>query len=137
MNRKLALALLAVTVNAGVATATAQTITKANIPFEFRVGSTLMPAGYYRIALSEPRVVWISAMNVKANAVALASTSDGSTAAPSKLVFDRYGDQNFLRELDKADGGAEMTFSESKLEHRLRSQEASVATEGKVLIALK
>jgi len=137
MNRKAAIALFAAIVNVAIAAASAQDIAKADIPFNFRVGSTLMPAGSYRIEHVESGVVWINEVNGKSNAVALAQTNSGGTAAPSKLVFNRYGDQYFLRELLKANGAAQMTFSESKLEKRIRTEEASLANEGKTLIAMK
>jgi hypothetical protein len=136
MNRKVAIALLAATVNVAIATASAQTIAKANIPFNFRVGSTLMPAGEYRI---EPThgAVWINKVDGKSHAVALAQTGNGSTAAPAKLVFHRYGENYFLRELLTSNGQSEMTLSQSKLEKRAYTEEANLHKEGQVLIALK
>jgi hypothetical protein len=137
MNRKIAIALLAATVNVAIATASAQNIAKANIPFNFRVGSAPMPAGTYKIEPAQAGMVWIRSVDGKSNAVILAQTNASTTAAPAKLVFNKYGDHYFLSELLKANGEPEMTFSQSKLEKRLRTEEASLASEGKTLIALK
>jgi hypothetical protein len=136
MNRKIAIALLAAIVNVAIATASAQNIAKANIPFNFRVGTAPMPAGEYRIKPAQDGVVWISSVDGKSSAVLLAQTNDG-TSAPAKLVFNKYGDHYFLSELLKANGDPEMTFSQSKLEKRLRTEEASLANQGRTLIALK
>lgn len=137
MNRKVAIAFLAAIVNVATVTASAQNIAKANIPFDFRVGSTPMPAGLYRIQPAEAGLVWINRVDGTSHAVVLAQTNAGTAVAPAKLVFHRYGDQYFLREMLKANGETQMTFSQSKLEKRLRKQEASLPTEGKILIALK
>ena len=137
MNRKVAITLFAAIVNVAIAAASAQTIAKADIPFGFHVGSTPMPAGEYTIKPAEPGVVWISKVDGKSNAVALALTSSGSTAAPSSLVFDRYGDQYFLHELRTANGQSQMTFSHSKLEKRAQREEAYRAQESQTLVALK
>lgn len=136
MNRKIAIALLAATVNVAIATASAQTIAKANIPFNFRVGSALMPAGEYQITPAASGVVLVHQVNGKANAIAVANTKTGSSA-PSTLVFNKYGDHYFLRELLKADGETEMTFYPSSLEKRLRTEEASLANKGRILLAMK
>jgi len=137
MNRKVAITLFAAIVNVAIAAASAQTIAKADIPFSFRVGSALMPAGEYKIKPAESGVVWISQVDGKYNAVALPLTTSGSSAAPSKLVFDRYGNQYFLHELRSANGQPQMTFSHSKLEKRLQREEAYRAQDGQTLVALK
>jgi hypothetical protein len=137
MNRKIAIALLTAIVNVAIATASAQNIAKANIPFNFRVGSTPMPAGLYKIEPAEAGLVWINRVDGSSHAVVLAQTNSGTTAAPATLVFHKYGDQYFLREMRKANGQTQMTFSQSKLEKRLRTQEASLPSDGNTLIALK
>jgi len=137
MNRKVAITLFAAIVNVAIAAASAQTIAKADIPFSFRVGSAQMPAGEYNIKIPEAGQVWIGEVNGRASALALALTNTGSTAAPSKLVFDRYGDQYFLHELRTANNAPEMTLSHSKLEKRLQREEAYRAQESQTLVALK
>jgi hypothetical protein len=137
MNRKIAIALLAATVNVAIATASAQTSAKANIPFSFRVGSTPLPAGEYRIEPTRDGAVWIYQVDGNSHAVVLAMTKDGSEA-PATLVFNKYGDHYFLHELRKANGKTEMAFSTSSLEKRIRTEEASLPSEGRtLLIAMK
>ena len=137
MNRKVAITLFAAIVNVAIAAASAQTIAKADIPFSFRVGSALMPAGEYDIKPADSGVVWIREVNGRSSAVALALTNSGSTAAPTKLVFNRYGDQYFLHELSQANGEPQMTFSKSKLEKRVQQEEAYLPQQGQTLVALK
>jgi hypothetical protein len=135
MKRTIAVAFLAAAVNIALSSASAQTTVKANIPFNFRVGSTSMPAGDYRIKTTESGLVWIDRSDGSAYAFALAMTY--SATPPVKLVFNRYGSQYFLRKTLNANGEDQSTFGESKLEKRIRVEEARLQDEGKTLIALK
>lgn len=137
MKRTIAVAFLAAAVNIALSSASAQTTVKANIPFNFRVGSTSMPAGDYRIKTTESGVVWIDKSDESAHAVALAMTDSDPATPPAKLVFSRYGSQYFLRKTLNANGEDQSTFGESKLEKRIRVEEARLQDEGKTLIALK
>jgi hypothetical protein len=137
MKRTIAVAFLAAAVNVALSSASAQTTVKANIPFDFRVGSTPMPAGDYKIKTTESGFVWIDKLDGSAHAVALAMTHSDDATPPAKLVFNRYGSQYFLRKTLKADGKDQSTFSQSKLEKSVRTEEASIQAEEKALIALK
>jgi len=79
-------------------TAYAQTIDmRANIPFDFRMGDTVMPAGEYRVQ-SERGVLILrgeDGSHPAATAIAI-STLRPAAQKPGRLEFNRYGDSYFL-----------------------------------------
>ena len=137
MKRTIAIAFLASTMIMAISSASAQTKSKANVPFDFRVGSTLMPAGSYEIEYPRPGVIWFHSQDGRANVLALAGSTAGATVPPERMVFNRYGNQYFLRETLTASGEDQMTFAPSNLEKSVCAEEASLKSEGRVLIALK
>ena len=76
----------------------AQTIDlRANIPFDFRMGDTAMPAGEYRVQ-SERGVLILRGEGEShpvASAIAM-SVARPATQKPARLEFNRYGDSYFL-----------------------------------------
>jgi hypothetical protein len=137
MKRTIGIAIFAATMGMALSNASAQSKSKATIPFNFRVGSALMPAGSYTIEYTQPRVVWFRNLDGHKSAVALATTTSGDAVPPAKLVFHRYGDQYFLSETRTSSNESEMTFAPSRLEKNIRSEEAIRRDEGQSLVALK
>jgi hypothetical protein len=74
----------------------------AKIPFAFHIGNQTLPAGTYKVARSNnssPSCLLIS--NTAAHdSVFVVEQSEESTIGSAKLVFDRYGESYFLREVD-------------------------------------
>jgi hypothetical protein len=70
---------------------------KANIPFDFTVGNTRMPAGEYTITSPMQEVLVLRTAGHSASVV---STEDyAESKSGSELVFDKYGEQYFLHEV--------------------------------------
>jgi hypothetical protein len=88
-----------VAVTAGYAQSSARLM--GNIPFEFRVGNTVLPAGAYDITPSAtPRTLLVRSEDGKAAVVVLPNTAEKVQAPKdSKLVFNRYGNTYFLSEV--------------------------------------
>jgi len=109
---------------------------KATVPFDFTVGNTLLPAGSYTIAAEDTGVIKIR--NTDGRIVLLSTTTpDGKEAKTGELVFNKYGDQYFLREILCASADMNMAVPASKQEKRAREQEASLNTPGQqVYLAL-
>ncbi len=87
------------------ASAYAQTgVVKANVPFNFIVEKTQLPAGEYMIqslsVAGSSRATMIESPDQKLVKVLLPNACE-STQAPekTKLVFHRYGDQYFLSQI--------------------------------------
>lgn len=77
---------------------------RADVPFEFHIGGKVMPAGNYRISPTNNNSVVIAAMEPDGpRAAALTNLSGGGNAHDrSELVFTRYGDKYFLRQIWRA-----------------------------------
>ena len=73
---------------------------KANIPFQFNVGETSLPAGEYTIAQVNPAsdqvILRIRANDGSRSAMVQVSSMMGKTADSSTLVFHRYGNKYFF-----------------------------------------
>src|ERR1039458_9020391 len=96
MNRISAIGLLTIASLATCTGAIAQQL-KANIPFGFTVGNTWMPAGEYTISSPLRQVVQVRSADLAKIATIVSSQSYDEPSSVSKLVFDKYGDQYFLR----------------------------------------
>ncbi len=117
--------------------ASAQSKSTATIPFNFRVGSVLMPGGTYEIRHAESNQIWLYSVEENRAAIGLSTTTTGDTAPVEKLVFNKYGNQFFLARTVSAHGNGEMTFGPSRMEKSVRAEQASLSTEEHVLIATK
>jgi hypothetical protein len=72
---------------------------RANIPFDFHAGNTLLPAGEYQIHAQGP-VVWLRAEDNSKPAFALMTIgADGGIdrSRQARVEFNRYGNEFFLR----------------------------------------
>jgi hypothetical protein len=76
---------------------------EADVPFQFHVGKTTMPAGRYMIHKlegSELTVMQISSADGKLSALfEVESAQARTTPEKSELVFNKYGDRYFLSEM--------------------------------------
>ena len=73
----------------------------ARIPFDFTVGQKTMPAGQYKVTLSNG-TVWVREANGRNQSILLTTPARAGTR-PAELddnhgvlVFQRYGDERFL-----------------------------------------
>jgi len=83
-----------------VASAQAQTALNFKtfaVPFSFKVGDKVLPAGEYKIT-ADNQVIRVQQMNGKGNAVSLVQRTRGANhnLSDAKLTFRRYGDQYYL-----------------------------------------
>ena len=74
---------------------------EANIPFNFRVGESLMPAGAYTVShLGPSGTVMVKSVDQKSAAIVITNATESNrTPTIGKLVFRRYGDAYFLGEI--------------------------------------
>ncbi len=119
---------------------TAAPRTLVTVPFAFQVGSTHFAAGTY--ILSNPGEFLLSIQGKTRSALTMSSHESSKTPAPaSKVVFYRYGDQYFLREVWMK-GNIDHTYclpskAEEAVERRQSDNErASVPDHTNVEIAL-
>jgi len=69
-----------------------------DVPFEFRVGTSVMPAGEYKVTQSlNSGLTDIACEACKVDVRVLSHTGGGNNAPnQSRLVFNKYGDRYFL-----------------------------------------
>lgn len=86
-----------------VVAANAQDKVAARIPFTFRAGKSVLPAGEYTFSTIGPAgTVLVRSIEQKANAMLIANAVQASQRpAGGKLVFHRYGDTYFLSQVWK------------------------------------
>ena len=97
MNRISAISMLTIASLASCAGAIAQQpAVKANIPFNFTVGNTWMPAGEYRISSPIRQVIEIQSADYAHLATVVSTESHEESTSGSKLVFEKYGNEYFL-----------------------------------------
>jgi hypothetical protein len=111
-----------------------------NVPFGFEVGSTHFAAGTY--ILSAPRENLLTVQGAKRTAFMISSYEINVTpSAQSKVIFDRYGNQYFLREVWTKNEAEHLRCPESKAEHEAKrmqrnDERASLDTHTRIQVAL-
>lgn len=110
---------------AGVSAAEAQNrVVSANVPFSFYMGADGMPAGAYQVdQLTRGAALALRTRNA-AKAIAVWQISGKEHEAP-RLVFSRYGDTYFLREIWTGNGDKGYQLARSKREKELASNGAA------------
>lgn len=111
---------------------------KANIPFNFTVGDTSMPAGEYTISRPDSNIVKIQSADRNHVAFVVSSHSYQEAGATGKAVFDKYGDYYFLRRiLSPTNTTLNLEIPSGKAEKRVRAQQARLQTGDKILVAAR
>ena len=95
----------------------------ADIPFNFQIGDESLPAGEYIVDAvnSDGALLRISGKDGGKAQVALTNTANGKQLNRSVMVFNKYGDQYFLKAVWKA-GHEGRTLIESGRERKLRRE---------------
>ena len=114
----LSLVVMSVLLNA---TVHAQTISKANVPFAFKVGSAQLPAGTYEITAASDSAVAIHNRQSRVGALSMVRKEYPSNSS-AKLIFHRLGDQYFLAEIWRGGGNGGMVLPPSKQEKALQKE---------------
>jgi hypothetical protein len=115
----LALFLAAAVTMAGSVAAKAS-VTGVNVPFNFAVNDTFLPAGHYTIASdsAHPEIVMVRDEKNNVRAMDVGMNGTGETGKPGKLVFHKVAGQYFLREVHLSSDSGALLFSASKLEKK-------------------
>jgi hypothetical protein len=92
----------------------------ANIPFNFSVGKTALPAGEYIVRPISPVALLIQSEKSAARVIVMTMPVQAKKSlAVGKLVFNRYGDQYFLSKVWPSDNRTGRELSSSRLEREL------------------
>lgn len=135
MKRITVIVLFALAALATVGTAGAQNhLVRANIPFDFLAGDAHLPAGTYTITSDD--LVNIVIQNGQNAAFLLSEAPADDVKTDGKLVFNRHGDQYFLSEILSSDAHLNLKLPVSKLEKRVRFQNADLHADNQASVAL-
>ncbi len=105
----------------------AQTIMTANIPFDFQVGKTVLPAGEYRINCSSNLLIF-QGNDRHSSALVLASPADRRKPTDNGvLLFHRYGNSYFLSSVWGANSADGVTIMKTPREKELARLATAVA----------
>ncbi len=120
-----------------VAGAHAQTATRANVPFAFKVGKAQMPAGIYAIQHNLDSSI-VTVRNVQTGTSVLAMGRQGSSSKKTnKLIFHRYGSQYFLTAILGSQGSEATVLPATKQEKELQIAYAPTNNSNNIEIASK
>jgi hypothetical protein len=138
MNRLTAIALLstATFITIGSALAQAQTV-EATIPFAFVVRSQVLPAGTYRISSLGHNLVQIGTRDKRAVEMSTTHFNNNGAGSDARLIFAKYGDQYFLREILCDSSAINATLPASKLEKLARIREARLRNAEQTVAAVR
>ena len=101
----------------------AQSYAKANVPFDFKVGSAQLPAGPYEITVSNTSSGSILIRNDQTSAAAMSTArTETPRSTHAKLVFHKVGSQYFLAEIWRSSETAGMIVPTSKQEKELEKE---------------
>lgn len=140
MKRITALALFAATGILGVGSALAQdSQLRATVPFNFTVANKQLPSGSYTILRVHNDLIAIRSQDGNHSVLSTAYSDSSQFANSAKLVFHRFGDQYFLREVVGGSGVVSVNLPLTKSEERARSQQTLVLNhdESQVTIAMR
>jgi hypothetical protein len=101
----------------------AQSIWKAEIPFDFAVGNKWLPAGEYQVEPRSQRFMLIQSTDARSSALAMTiGVHAGKTSDVGKLVFNRYGEQYFLSKIWAPGSDISRELSKCRLEREVAAQ---------------
>jgi hypothetical protein len=138
MKRITAIALLAIANFAMAGSSFAQSNgVRANVPFDFTVGNDLLPAGTYTIKPQSTSVIVIKNHDKPIAVLSLVHQDGNKSTNGGKLTFHKYGDQYFLSEILCDREGVNVTLPRSRIETRVRRQQATLKTSGETFVAAR
>jgi hypothetical protein len=95
-------------------------VAKADIPFAFQVGSTIMPAGTYTFSRDGGNIMLLNGSKPHSQALSLVRAETGLKAPKvGTITFNKYGDRYFLHKVSTSDSATAYECPTSKQEKAL------------------
>lgn len=133
-NRILATSFSLTLLTAAAALGQSNALSTADIPFEFHVGTTVLPAGHYLVRPGFANGV-LSIQSLNRGAMIITGTIEAQKAPTTgKLVFNRYGDSYFLSKVWTAGDSVGRKLPIAKMEREL-ARNSSSAPPSEVVVA--
>jgi hypothetical protein len=138
MKRTTAIALITMANFALAGTSFAQSNgVRATVPFDFTVGSKLLPSGTYTIQTNStsPNVIMIRSHDKPLATLSLVHQDSNKSPNGGKLLFHKYGGQYFLSEILCDQAGMNVELPPSKTEKRAQLQQATLQSSSQTVVA--
>lgn len=121
---------LAITVLTGAGAMAGDTIAiRTKVPFDFTVGDRRVPAGDYRFErIWSPHVILISSFDTETALIVPHDEAGPAAGRPNTLVFHKYGDRYFLREIRLGNGQSGVQLQRSRSEKEAMSAQRPART---------
>jgi hypothetical protein len=138
MKRIITIAVFAFTVILSVGRTLAQVpAIRVDVPFNFTAGDKLLPPGLYTITLASAGIIEIRNRDQHISIGTTVLPDNRKSENGGELVFARYGNQYFLREILCDSAAMNVNLPATRSEKRVRMQEAMVESANHILLAMK
>lgn len=137
MYNKLAITIFAAAVLTLPLSAQVAATYRADVPFEFAIGNTTLPAGQYNIQTTSGQLILLRGDNGACYFGSILKSGYDAPAQQSALVFNHYGDRYFLSAVKTTNATREAPTSKQELELRNADVSAVRPSQTKVLLALR
>ena len=108
---------------------------RAKVPFDFVVAGKHLPAGDYQLLTETGGTIVIRNADQRLAVISMTRPSDKVAGYSGRLVFNKYGDSYFLRQIHCPTIAVNADFPESKQEKQIHQQMAWLGPD-QVLLAL-
>lgn len=72
---------------------------RVDVPFAFMAAGVHLPAGSYIVSHVDPYLILIETQDGKARALVHVAIENANSSTPTKLVFNKYGEQYFMAQV--------------------------------------
>jgi hypothetical protein len=72
---------------------------RVDVPFAFMAAGAHLPAGSYLVSHVDPSLILVETQDGKARALVHVAIENSNSSTPTKLVFNKYGDQYFMAQV--------------------------------------
>jgi hypothetical protein len=112
-----------------VTTASAETVGRFQIPFQFLMGDKVLPAGDYKVTIDAASMrIQLASWDGSASVNLTANTPHRVAADTGKLVFQKYGRVLVLREMWRSGANYGHELTTSKAEREIARQAGASST---------
>lgn len=102
---------------------------RANVPFDFTVGGKHLPAGTYTFVSDRQDTIVVRNYDARIEVLSMTFDTERTPVNLSRLVFNKYGDQYFLHEIQCPSIALNVEIPRSKLEKQVHAQVAWLGPE--------
>jgi hypothetical protein len=112
-----------------VTTASAETVGRFQVPFQFLMGEKVLPAGDYKVNIDTANMrIQLASWEGSASVYLTANSLDRATVDTGKLVFHKYGRVLVLREMWRSGSNHGHELTVSKAEREVAKQAGASST---------